>query len=77
VTPPRLLGRVSAINVLSYGARPLGSALGASVGGLYGAEICLYLAFAIFATQALVILLSPAVTLVRQPGMVGESLQTC
>ena len=77
VTPPRLLGRVSAINVLSYGARPLGSALGASVGGLYGAESCLYLAFAIFATQALVILLSPAVTLVRQPGMVGESLQTC
>jgi predicted MFS family arabinose efflux permease len=77
VTPPRLLGRVSAINVLSYGARPLGSALGAGVGGLYGAESCLYLTFAIFATQALVILLSPAVTLMRQPGMVGESLQTC
>src|SRR5258705_510933 len=26
VTPPRLLGRVSAINIMSYGARPLGSA---------------------------------------------------
>ena len=25
VTPPRLLGRVSAINIMSYGARPLGS----------------------------------------------------
>jgi hypothetical protein len=63
---------VSAINILSYGARPLGSALGAIVGGLYGAEACLYLAVAIFAAQALVILMSPAVALVRQPDMVGE-----
>ncbi len=67
VTPPRLLGRVSAINILSYGARPLGSAIGAIVGGLYGAETCLYLAVAIFGAQALVILLSPAVGLSRQP----------
>ncbi|HTC97011.1 MAG TPA: MFS transporter [Bradyrhizobium sp.] len=72
VTPPRLLGRVSAINILSYGARPLGSALGAIVGGLYGAEACLYLAVAIFAAQALVILLSPAVALARQPEMVKD-----
>jgi predicted MFS family arabinose efflux permease len=72
VTPPRLLGRVSAINILSYGARPLGSALGAIVGGLYGAEACLYLAAAIFGAQALVILLSPAVSLSRQPEMIGE-----
>jgi predicted MFS family arabinose efflux permease len=72
VTPPSLLGRVSAINIMSYGARPLGSALGAIVGGLYGAEACLYLAAAIFAAQALVILLSPAVSLARQPEMVGE-----
>jgi predicted MFS family arabinose efflux permease len=73
VTPPRLLGRVSAINILSYGARPLGSALGAIVGGLYGAESCLYLAVAIFAAQALVILLSPAVALPKQPDMVGDA----
>jgi hypothetical protein len=72
VTPPSLLGRVSAINILSYGARPLGSALGAIVGGLYGAEACLYLAVALFAAQALVILMSPAVALARQPEMVGE-----
>jgi predicted MFS family arabinose efflux permease len=72
VTPPSLLGRVSAINIMSYGARPLGSALGAVVGGLYGAEMCLYLAAAIFAAQALVIWLSPAVALARQPDMVGE-----
>ena len=73
VTPPSLLGRVSAINIMSYGARPLGSALGAIVGGLYGAEMCLYLAAAIFAIQALVILMSPAVSLARQPAMVGEA----
>jgi predicted MFS family arabinose efflux permease len=72
VTPPSLLGRVSAINILSYGARPLGSALGAIVGGISGAEACLYLAVAIFAAQALVILMSPAVALAQQPDMVGE-----
>jgi len=73
VTPPRLLGRVSAINILSYGARPLGSLLGAIVGGVFGAEACLYLAAVIFAAQALVILLSPAVTLSRRPEMVAET----
>ena len=80
VTPPRLLGRVSAINILSYGARPLGAALGAIVGGLYGAGLCLDLAAAIFGVQALVILSSPAVSLVRQPEMISEpakGLRTC
>jgi predicted MFS family arabinose efflux permease len=72
VTPPSLLGRVSAINIMSYGARPLGAGLGALIGGLYDAEACLYLAVAIFAAQAMVILLSPAVSLARQPDMVGE-----
>jgi predicted MFS family arabinose efflux permease len=72
VTPPSLLGRVSAINIMSYGARPLGSALGAIVGGLYSAEACLLLAAAIFAAQVLVIWISPAVALARQPEMVGE-----
>jgi MFS family permease len=72
VTPPRLLGRVSAINIMSYGARPLGSALGAIVGGFYGAEVCLYLAAAIFSVQALVILMSPAVALAQQPEMIGD-----
>ena len=69
VTPPRLLGRVSAINIMAYGARPLGAGLGALVGGLYGAEVCLYLAVAGFALQALVILMSRAVGLSRQPEM--------
>jgi predicted MFS family arabinose efflux permease len=73
VTPPRLLGRVSAINILSYGARPVGAGIGAFVGGFYGAEACLYLAVAIFGAQALVILMSPAVALAQQPEMVGEA----
>jgi predicted MFS family arabinose efflux permease len=73
VTPPRLLGRISAINIMSYGARPLGSALGAIVGGFFSAEACLYMAAAIFAVQALVILLSPAVGLDRQPDMVDDA----
>jgi len=67
VTPPRLLGRVSAINIMAYGARPLGAGLGALVGGLLGAEACLYLAG--FAMQMLVILMSRAVSLARQPEM--------
>ena len=69
VTPAHLLGRVSAVNVLAYGARPLGAGLGALVGGLWGAEACLYLAVAGFGTQMLVILMSQAVSLVRQPEM--------
>jgi predicted MFS family arabinose efflux permease len=69
VTPPRLLGRVSAINIMAYGARPLGAGLGALVGGLHGAEACLYLACAGFAAQAMVIWMSRAVGLARQPEM--------
>jgi predicted MFS family arabinose efflux permease len=72
VTPPSLLGRVSAINILSYGARPVGTGLAALIGGLYHAEICLYLAVAGFAWQALVILTSPAAALARQPEMTGD-----
>src|ERR1700682_4789975 len=80
VTPPSLLGRVSAINIMSYGARPVGSALGAIVGGLYSAEACLYLAVVIFGAQALVILMSPAGSLARQAERVGdgpELLRAC
>jgi predicted MFS family arabinose efflux permease len=75
VTPPGLLGRVSAINILSYGARPIGTGLAALVGGFYNAEACLYLAVAGFAWQAVVILKSPAVALDRQPEMIGDAAQ--
>lgn len=71
VTPSHLLGRVSAINVLAYGARPLGAGLGALVGGVWGAQACLYLAVVGFGIQMLVILMSQAVSLVRRPEMVS------
>lgn len=67
VTPPHLLGRVSAINIMAYGARPIGAGLGALLGGLYGVESCLIVAVAGFLLQALVIAASPAVRLQAQP----------
>lgn len=73
VTPANLLGRVSAISVMAYGARPLGAAIGALVGDVYGAEACFYVALALFGAQALVILVSPAVKLIEQPGMYDEA----
>ncbi|HEY1722653.1 MAG TPA: MFS transporter [Magnetospirillaceae bacterium] len=73
VTPQRLLGRVSAIlTVATFGARPLGAGIGALIGGLYGAPICLLLALAGFGVQALIILASPAVHLKTQPQPVGD-----
>jgi predicted MFS family arabinose efflux permease len=75
VTPPQLLGRVSAINIMSYGARPLGAGLGALVGAIFGAEACLYVAVVIFAAQALVILMSPVVSLASQPEMIKQPVK--
>jgi predicted MFS family arabinose efflux permease len=72
VTPAALLGRVSAINMLAYGSRPLGAAIGAAIGGLYGAETCLIVAAAGFLVQAVVILASPVPRLVRPPAMADD-----
>jgi predicted MFS family arabinose efflux permease len=63
VTPADLLGRVSAINTLAYGARPFGAGLGALIGGYLGAEACLIVAAVGFLAQAAVILLSPVLHL--------------
>ena len=41
VTPGHLLGRVSSINALAYGARPIGAGIGALVGGFWGPDVCL------------------------------------
>ena len=71
VTPRDLLGRASAINITAYGARPVGAALGALVGALYGAETCLVMAAVGFLVQAVLILASPVRRLARQPEMVG------
>jgi predicted MFS family arabinose efflux permease len=67
VTPSDLLGRVSAIYVTAQGARPVGAAIGAVVGGLYGANAGLVVAAFLFLIQAVVILTSPVMRLARQP----------
>jgi len=66
VTPPALLARVSAVNVMSYGARPVGAAMAAWLAAHAGVGACL-VAAAGFALQLLCIAQSPAVRLVRQP----------
>jgi len=50
---------------MAGGSRPLGAAIGAVVGGLYGAETGLVVAAAGFLLQAVVILLSPVRHLTR------------
>jgi predicted MFS family arabinose efflux permease len=69
VTPPDLLGRVSAINIMAYGARPIGSALGALIAALYSVEACLLVAVGGFLLQAIVIARSPVVGLEHRPGL--------
>lgn len=70
VTPPDLLGRVSAINIMAQGARPIGAGIGAFIGGSYGTELCLVVAAIGFLAQAAVILVSPVSRLAHQPEMV-------
>jgi predicted MFS family arabinose efflux permease len=73
VTPPHLLGRVSAMFTLAQGSRPIGAAIGGFIGGVYGAEACLFAVLAGFLLQAAVILASPATRLERQPGMAAAT----
>lgn len=72
VTPNALLGRVSAINILAYSARPLGAGLAALVAAGYGTGACLTMAVAGFMLQAVIIALSPAVSLAAQPASVSS-----
>ena len=67
VTPTPLLGRVSAVNTLAYGARPVGATIGGVIGAALGAEVCLAVAVAGFLLQLVVIARSPVVRLTRQP----------
>jgi len=67
VTPAALLGRVSAINIMSYGARPIGALLGTLVAVSWGPGISLAVAAAGFFVQLCVIALSPAARLAQQP----------
>ncbi len=68
VTPAELLARVSAVHLLAYGSRPLGAALAAIVGAVYGAEACIYAASAGFLVQAAIVLSSPVVRLTKLGG---------
>jgi predicted MFS family arabinose efflux permease len=70
VTPGTMLGRVSAIiTTATFGARPLGAALGAVIGGAYGMHVCLGAIALGFIIQAAVIMSSPVARLaaLRQP----------
>ena len=60
VTPDGMLGRVSAlIMTATFGARPVGAAIGALMAQRFGAPACLLLSLAAFAAQFLVIATSP------------------
>ncbi len=67
ITPDALLGRVSAINVMARGARPIGAGIAALTAGAFGVEACLFLAAFGFGAQAVVILWSPTTSLTSQP----------
>lgn len=69
VTPTALLGRVSAVNILTYGARPLGSALAAVVAAQRDVASCLWLAVGLFALQAGIVLVSALSRLENRPAM--------
>jgi len=64
ITPSAMLGRVSSVFLaVNAGARPLGAALGGWVGASWGEPACLWLAFAGFVLQAVVIFASSLGTL--------------
>jgi predicted MFS family arabinose efflux permease len=68
VTPGGMLGRVGAVFLtVNAGARPVGAALGAAVGTIWGGQACLLLAFAGFSIQAIIILASRVNGLRRLP----------
>jgi hypothetical protein len=52
---------------MAYGARSIGSALGALLGGLFGVDACLLAAVAGFRIQAIIISKSPVVTPAQHP----------
>ena len=74
VTPPGMLGRVSAIVITAtQGSRPMGAALGALIGGTWGAGPCLVIAAIGFFTQMMLVLFSPLPRLLRQPEPMAQT----
>jgi predicted MFS family arabinose efflux permease len=69
VTPNAMLGRVSAITVTAtYGARPIGAAIGAAASAGFGLEACLTISAIGFFLQFLAILASAPPRLAALPG---------
>jgi MFS family permease len=70
VTPLAMLGRVSAlVMTATFGARPIGAAIGALLAARAGVGACLALSAAGFAVQLAVIMLSPAARLTALPAV--------
>ena len=74
VTPPRMIGRASSINMVgSLGVRPIGAALGGWVGSQWSESVSLWWVLAGFAVQACIISLSPVRGLARLPAQATEA----
>lgn len=72
VTPFAMLGRVSAtITTAGFGSRPVGAALGGTIGSLFGIHVALEAAALLFITQAAWIWTSPVAKLDTQPEPIG------
>ncbi|MBO1011909.1 MFS transporter [Achromobacter sp. SD115] len=68
ITPNALLGRVSAVILTAtFGARPLGALIGATLAARVGVEACLWVSTAGFAVQFVVLYTSPVLRLRSQP----------
>ncbi len=73
VTPIVMLGRVSAlVMTATFGARPIGAAIGAMLAARAGVGACLALSAAGFAVQLAVIMLSPAAQLADLPAVAAD-----
>ncbi|WP_454677130.1 MFS transporter [Achromobacter marplatensis] len=72
VTPNALLGRVSAVILTAtFGARPLGALIGATLAARVGLDACLWVSTAGFLVQFLVLFASPVRRLRSQPEAAG------
>lgn len=77
LTPPELIGRVSAVVMtLTFGARPLGAAIAAGLGAAYGASACILAAVAGFVLQLAIILGSKVPKLITLPHGTGDQPST-
>ena len=72
VTPNALLGRVSSVILTAtFGARPIGALIGATLAARVGLEACLWMSTAGFLVQFVVLYASPVWRLAAQPEAVG------